>query len=165
MRFARHIRSAMVAAAFMAVLVFAPVGSSAAGSAIYSVKGTLHVIPKSNEGPGYWSMSGTVNLIRGAGNLPKSGTLSASGPLGAVAIIGPSDLGATTGAMKITWSTGPQPEPPTKAIVVHAMTHPLHTLTGRISSGFGKAGVIIIWLQHKTSNSFTGQVGAVAPLD
>ena len=158
MRTARtHLRSIAVATLLVAVVALAPASSQAASGAVYSVKGTLTVQKTS------WSMSGTVTLVRGAGKLPKTGTLSATGKTGV--IIGPLEIGATTGALKITWSAGPQPEPPTKATVVHAMTHPIHTLTGPISSGFGKAGVIIIWLQHKNSGSFTGQVGITIPWD
>ena len=164
MRTARtHLRSIAVATLLVAVVALAPVSSQAAAGAVYSVKGTLTVQK------GSWSMSGNVALVRGAGKLPKTGTLSATGKTGAVSY--PEDpcfFTATTGAFKITWAVNPIPEPPnfpTKATVVHIMTHPLHTLTGPISSGFGKAGVIIIWLRHKNSDRFTGQVGIIIPWD
>ncbi len=124
----------------------------------------MTIVPKSNEGPGFWSLSGTVTLTSGSARVPKAGTLNASGSLGVVSVVSQpagtirTEIAAAPGVLKITWSAGPQPEPPTKATVVHVMTHPIHTLTGVVTSGFGRYGVIVGPLRHKPNNNITGQL-------
>jgi hypothetical protein len=170
-------RSVALGWALLALVAFVPAGSQAAGSqaagaAVYSVKGTMTILPsKSIVGSGSWSLSGKVMLTTGGARLPKAGTLRASGRFGVVSVIRQpagtirTEAGATNGVLTIVWTDGK--EPPKRFTLVHIWAHPIdiqglrshpqHILTG-IPSGLGHSGGVVATLHHTTNNGVTGQL-------
>jgi hypothetical protein len=157
-----RIRQIALAVTVVALIGLVPVGSQARPygpvTSLYKLTGTLSVVDKTNT----WSLSGSLSLVRTTGKTPKTAMLSASGKIGAASVpTDPCMLTATTGRLKISWSS----EQPSTATVVHVMTHPVHTFTGMIGAGYRRNAVVIIWLQHKPNNGVSGQVGIIVPAE
>jgi hypothetical protein len=152
-------RSLVMVGLALSVLASAHVSQSKAFqpfSGSYNVKGTLSVIPKSNEGPGTWSISATLTVRNIPGQkeplwvpgdvLEKKGTLTASGLLGPVSVPN-ENYYAPKGAFKISWADGSA----IKGTGVITMT-PYDCcgpwVVGMITSPKGARGVIILPLRH-----------------